>query len=144
MTLHAQDKEAAVSAATELLSRWQRSDIAAVEQEISRMTNVVTLRIVAFASRAASFPENAEEVAVDSRLNRIFWASVRALCELQNDDAKAARRIILDSGLVQGGDRILFKAFEERGQDGRTSRGDEEKAGRRKIQNPTDKTQGKP
>lgn len=144
MTSHAQDKEAAVNAATELLSRWRKADIVTVEQEISRMTNVVTLRIVAFASRAASFPEKAEEVAVDSRLNKIFWASVRALCEIQTDDAKSARRIILDSGLVQGGDRILFKTFEERGQGVRTSHGNEENGGGRKVQNPADKTQGKP
>lgn len=144
MTSHAQDKEAAVNAATELLSRWRKSDIAVVEQEISRMTNVVTLRIVAFASRAASFPENAEEVAVDSRLNKIFWASVRALCEIPTDDAKAARRILLDSGLVQGGDRILFKTFEERGRGGQTPHSEDGKAGDSKARNPADKTQDKP
>src|SRR5512144_2712710 len=77
---HAQNKETGVNAAMDLLSRWQSADIVAIERELSRLTNVDTLRIIAFASRSASFPERAEDIAVDSRLNRMFWASVRALC----------------------------------------------------------------
>jgi hypothetical protein len=115
MTSHAQNKEAGVDSGMELLSRWRTTPIPVLEQEISRMTNVNALRTIAFACRGASFPEKAEDIAVDNRLNRIFWASVRALCGTQTDEAKAARRIILESGLVQGGDRILFKSFEERG-----------------------------
>lgn len=130
MALHAQNKEVAVNAAVDVLSRWQKTDIVAIEQELSRMTNVDTLRILAFASRSAFYPGNVEDLAVDSRLDRIFWGSVRRLCEMQTENAKRARKMILESGLVQDGDHLRFKLLEENGLKGHP-KGEERGSGQR-------------
>lgn len=117
VNLYSEEKGRSVDIAIALLGQWRSERIDSVEQKIESMEDVDALRIIAFASRSAAFPEMAENIEIDARLNRVFWASIRALCKIETENAKAARRVIWDSGLIQGGDRILFKQLEDRVKD---------------------------
>lgn len=103
-----QEKKHGIELAMSLMNGWNKSDVFSNEKEILNLEDIDALRIIAFMSRSAAYPEKAENVSRDEKLNKIFWASVEALGKISTDDSKATLQLIRNSGLVKGGDLLIF------------------------------------
>jgi hypothetical protein len=117
--LFAGDKAAAINEATVLIADWKEEKIETLETRIAAITEVDSLRTLAFFSRGAAYPQNAEDNEIDAKLDRIFWASVKALLKQDNHRADASLRVIERSNLLQGGDLLLFRELKEQAKEGK-------------------------
>lgn len=112
--LMAVEKTQRVDDAVKIIDQWKNLEIKELENRISKLEHVDSLRCIAFFCRAASYPENAEDIIVDEKLNRIFWACVRNLKRHDAPEAKEALRLIKSSGLLRGGDLQIFESISEK------------------------------
>ncbi len=111
--MSARDKASGIDAAAVIIANWRQLESDKLETRIVALSDVDALRTIAFFSRGASFPQNAEDIEVDAKLDRMFWASVKSLLKEDNKDARDALRLIERSSLLQSGDLLLFKVLGE-------------------------------
>jgi hypothetical protein len=120
--LGASDKALGINAAVAIIANWQTVPADELESRIAAMSDINALRTIAFFSRGAGFPQSAEDVEVDTRLDRMFWASVKALQVQGNKESNDALRIIEHSSFLQNGDLLLFKELGEQARKTREKR----------------------
>lgn len=103
----AREKTTRINAATEVIAGWNQMDIALLETRIASISDVDALRTLAYFSFGASLPQKAEDIGVDAKLDRMFWATVRSLQKQGSPEAAEALRRI--EQFLQDGDLLRFR-----------------------------------